>query len=160
MLPLSQFAVGFAATLVFGFGAKPIQSLAKRRMSLRPPNERLKQQWELLASANEGGALLGWLERFIFFGALWADASLLIGAWLAFKVASKWQAWSSVISVPSSIEGLDPMDYLLARRSWGSHLLMTFLVGTAYNILVALLAIAVGQYWQELRGFVFSVVCR
>lgn len=160
MVPLSQFAVGFAVTLALGFGARPLQSLAKRGMSLRPPNERLKQQWELLANANEGGALLGWLERFIFFGALSANASLLIGAWLAFKVASKWQAWSGVISVPNSIEGLDPMDYLLASRSWGSHLLMTFLVGTAYNVLVGLLAFAFSRSWPELRVYVTSALCR
>ena len=104
--------------------------------------------------------MLGWLERSMFLSALSADAALLIGAWLAFKVASKWQAWSGVISVPNSIEGLDPMDYLLARRSWGSHLLVTFLVGTAYNILVALLAITVSQSWPELRVYVTSALCR
>ncbi|HZE90972.1 MAG TPA: hypothetical protein VE029_04560 [Rhizobacter sp.] len=159
MTPLSQFAVGLAVTFLFSFGAKPVQKLAKRHMLLHPPSDRLKAQWELLANTNEGGAILGWLERFMFFGALSADASLLIGAWLAFKVASKWQAWSGVIAVPSTIEGLDPIDYLIARRSWGSHLLMTFLVGTAYNVLVALLAIAVGRYWQELHAF-FEAICR
>jgi len=122
MAPLSQIAVGLLITLLLGFGAKPLLRQATKSMSpLRPPSAALTDQWAILTSASEGGAMLGWLERFIFFVALWAEAHILIGAWLAFKVASKWQAWSNVISVPNSIEGLDPIDFLIARRSWGSH---------------------------------------
>jgi hypothetical protein len=158
MAPLSQIAVGLLITFLLGFGAKPLLRHAKKSMSpLKSPSVSLTDRWAILAHASEGGAMLGWLERFMFFGALWAEAPILIGAWLAFKVASKWQAWSNVISVPNSIEGLDPIDFLIARRSWGSHLLMTFLVGTAYNILVALLGAAVGRHWCELSSFVLGL---
>jgi hypothetical protein len=64
---------------------------ALKSMPLTPPNgadPRQQAQWQELTRGNEGGAVLGWLERLMFFAAVAAGASIAVGAWLAFKVAS------------------------------------------------------------------------
>lgn len=145
MLTFWQVLIGLLAMLILGLGVKPLMDYAKRSMHLPPPSARLKAQWVALTKGNEGGRVLGYLERFLFFGAFWAEAQIVVGAWLAFKVASKWNAWSNIVAVPQAIEGLDPIDYLIARRSWGSHLLMTFLIGTLSNLIIGFLAVEIGR---------------
>ena len=58
--------------------------------------------------------------------------------WLAFKVASKWQVWSTVVKVPDSIKGVGEPELLTARRKWGANLLMRFWIGTLGNLLVGI----------------------
>ena len=118
-------------------------------------NETHKSQWKELTAGNEGGgAVIGWTERIMFFGALLsgAGAELLIGAWLAFKVASKWNAWTNVTAVPQKVDELDDLDFLIARRRWASNVLTRFLVGTEYNILAAILGVAVTRHWKQIVG--------
>jgi hypothetical protein len=145
-----QFLLGLFATLVLGFGVKPLIDCAKKSMVLPAPNATLEREWAALMKGNEGGRVLGYLERFFFFGAFWGEANGAAAAWLAFKVASKWNAWSNVISVPKEIEGLDPIQFLIARRCWGSHLLTTFLIGTLANILAGGLGVFVGKHGYAL----------
>ena len=75
-------------------------------------------------------------------------SSLLVG--LAFKVASKWNAWTNIIAVPKELPGLDPLEYLAARRKWGSRVLVTFLVGTLANVLAGYFGAAVALYGTPL----------
>lgn len=151
---LPHLIAGLLVTILLGFGVRPLLSRATESMPPIPPSEaseKQKQQWKELVAGNEGGAVLGWLERLMFFAAFIADAPIAVGAWLAFKVASKWQAWTSIISVPSKIEGFnDELDFLIARRRWGSHLLITFLIGTAYNVLAGMVGAAVALHWEQI----------
>jgi hypothetical protein len=95
-------------------------------------SEKHKLQWKELTSGGEGGAYIGLLERFMFVAAfLTENAPLAVGAWLTFKVASKWNAWTNITAVPGDIEGVSDLDVAIGRRRWASN---TFLVGTAYNI--------------------------
>ncbi len=74
----------------------------------------------------------------------------MIGAWLAFKVASKWNAWTNITAVPKQVEGMADLDFAIGRRRWASHVLTTFLVGTACNICVGMLGAAVARYFGQL----------
>jgi len=145
--------LGLLALAIFGQGAKPLLQHVKKSYSLQPPSEPLREKWAALTQGDNAGALLGHLERIALFVAFWFDASAIVAAWLAFKVASKWNAWSNVISVPKAIPGIDELDYLIARRRWGSQVLMSFLIGTLFNVLVAFVATRVGQSGYEIvRG--------
>ena len=154
---LNLFA-GLIVTIALGAGAKPLLRYAGGSMPLVPPSkasDEQKRQWLELVKGSEGGAILGWLERLMFFAAFLLAAHIAVAAWLAFKVASKWQAWATVISIPDKLEiWNDDLDYLIARRRWGSHLLMTFLIGTAYNILVGMAGAAVVLYGDALTAAV------
>jgi len=145
-----QILIGLLTIYVLGFGVGPLLKHVQRSAPLPAPNETLKGKWVTLTSGDEGGKVLGKLERLAFFAAFWIDAPIFVGAWLAFKVASKWNAWSNVISVPKTISGIDELDYLISRRRWGSQVLMTFLIGTLSNIVIGFLGVVVGRHGYEL----------
>jgi hypothetical protein len=91
-----------------------------------PPCAEKKQKDERTGTP---GAWIGYLERFFFFLVLWVDVDMAfkaIGVWLAFKVASKWETWKNVIRVPQKIDSiicdLDSLEYLRARKEWGTFL--------------------------------------
>ena len=130
----------------------------KESTALPPPSENLSAKWASLTKGDGSGVVLGHLERLVFFGAFWIDALTIVAAWLAFKVASKWNVWSNVISVPKTISGIDELDYLIARRRWGSQVLMTFLIGTLSNIIVGFLAAQIGGHGYELARSLFALV--
>lgn len=105
---------------------------------LAPPEGADKHEWENLVSPKgdeKAGRYLGFLERALCFVAFYQAAYVLIGGWLAFKVASKWQVSSNVISVHKTLEGVSEIGYLRARRLWGGNILMRFLIGTLSNVL-------------------------
>ena len=142
--------IGLVANYLLGFGTKWLKDAASKSIKLKPPTKTLENKWKELTSGNEGGAYLGYLERLLFFGAFWNEASIVIAAWLAFKVASKWNAWTNVISVPKEIRKINEFDYLIARRRWGSHVLVTFLVGTLSNLILGYLGMVVVRYTYSL----------
>ena len=115
-----------------------------------PPNNTLTYKWVSLTADDANGRILGHLERLLFFIAIWQQAHVVVGAWLAFKVASKWNVWSNLIALPKELPTVDQIDYLIARRKWGAQTLMRFLIGTLYNIVAALVAVSVGKHLLEL----------
>lgn len=92
----------------------------------------------------DAAAWLGALERALSYVSVIAfrdDAPLIIGGWLAFKVASKWEVWGNVIQVPASLANKHvEFTYLIARRRWGSVILTRFLIGTLFNLLTGVVA--------------------
>jgi hypothetical protein len=148
---------GFLVTLVLGFGAGPYVRWASKSSTALPDgaSEKHKLQWKELTSGGEGGAFIGWLERFMFFAAFLTDSALLaIGAWLTFKVASKWNAWTNITAVPRELEGVSDLDAAIGRRRWASNILTTFLVGTAYNICAGIVGAAVARNFGQLSKLI------
>lgn len=153
---LVQILVGLLVTLSLGLIVKPLLKHAKKSMKLPPPNSTLTDEWARVVSGNEGGRVLGHLERFLFFCAFFANADAVVAGWLAFKVASKWNAWTNVVCVPKDIAGVHPIGFLIARRSWASHLLMTFLIGTLANVIAGFLGVMVARHGYALaRSLLF-----
>ncbi|GMT42430.1 MAG: hypothetical protein IEMM0002_0841 [bacterium] len=93
----------------------------------------------------EAGKWLGILERLVSFMAVWTGGYTLIPAWLALKVAAKWQVFSNVIKVPEQFPGESKLDSLRYRRIWGSRALMGFLIGTLANVLLGGVAAYIGK---------------
>ncbi len=153
-----QLLLGLVAMIVLGFAVKPLVERVGKAKPLPPPPGAAKDKWEELIAGDEGGAFIGRLERVLFFGAFWTDQPVVVAAWLAFKVASKWNAWTNIIAVPKSLAEIDDLDYLIARRRWGSHLLMTFLVGTLANVLVGFVAVVIGRYGGEAGSSIYRLV--
>lgn len=156
LITLAQILVGFLVTFLIGLGVRPLLEYAKKTMSLPPPSAALASEWKKVVSGNEGGRVLGHLERLLFFGAFYVNAEAVVAGWLAFKVASKWNAWTNVVTVPKEIAGIDPIEFLIARRSWASHVLMTFLVGTLANVIAGYLGVVVARHGY---AFAKSVLC-
>ena len=148
-----QVLIGLITIFVLGLGVGRLLKSVQKKIPLTPPNEETKQKWGELTAGNEGGRILGNLERLLFFGAFWIDAPSVVAAWLAFKVASKWNAWTNIISVPKTLSGTNELEYLVARRRWGSQLLITFLVGTLSNVIIGFLGVVVGREVCKLIRF-------
>lgn len=87
------------------------------------------------------------------------DKYEIIGGWLAFKVAAKWEVWKNIVQVPDSL-GKSPIEYLKARSALGSYILTRFLVGTLANVLVGLVAAHIGRHAKDILTFVSSLGLR
>ena len=96
--------------------------------------------------------MLGVLERLIILISLASQTPLVIGAWLAFKVAARWEVWRNLVQVPSKFGARERLSDLVARRKWGAIMYMRFLLGTASNVLLG--AIAYGLTWIILQVWI------
>ena len=90
-----------------------------------------------------GGDMVGRFERAFFFFAVLAGAPALVGIWMAFKVASKWDAWSNIYQVPDTVKDVNTLDWFLIRRSFGALIYQRFLIGTAANFLAAVIGASI-----------------
>jgi len=120
----------------------------------RPPTGIKPMAWRaVITKPREGGKWLGRLERIMFFCAFLIDQPLLIGGWLAFKVASKWEVWNNIVKVPDNIEKVNQIDFLRARRQWGSGLYQGFLIGTCANIIAGLIGSTISRFIFNMMRF-------
>ena len=128
-----SLAVGFGilVTALLGVLCAPFLKVS---VTVKIPNE--FKAWGPAQKAGGGGDL-GVLERLLFFAAVWQDAHVIAGAWLAFKVAAKWAAWQHIAKIPEAFNDEDDRKYLNARFQLSSNLLGRFLNGTLYNIFCA-----------------------
>jgi hypothetical protein len=84
-----------------------------------------------------GGTFLGLLEILSFFFAIILDAQLFIGAWLAFKVAAKWESWANIVQMkPLTSDDLHSIEFE-NRHRFGAWVMNRFLLGTMLNIMLA-----------------------
>jgi ABC-type multidrug transport system permease subunit len=66
-----------------------------------------------------------------------------IGAWLAFKVAAKWESWTNIVKFNEKLENKDDFEYLKLRNNLATSVLQRFLIGTILNILIAFIGIVI-----------------
>ena len=144
--PALAIALAARALLVVGIPVSyALVWLATARMRGPEPFGVSPLAWDLATRTPSAlsGITIGVLERYLFFGGLLANIPEVIVGWLAFKVASKWEAWHNIVQPPASNEHLDPIEFLRARHLWGSRVLTRVLVGTVANILLAGLAVVI-----------------
>ena len=123
-----------------------IQRLAPWKNVIAPEGVPPEKWKDVLAGDPPAIKWLGGLECLLAYGAYLGfgqQAALVVGGWLAFKVASKWESWHNISQIPQSLEGVSQIDYLRARRQWASTLYSRFLVGTLLNIMSGFLAAAI-----------------
>ncbi len=143
--------IGITVTLSLQIGVGGLVQWTKNVIPLTPPNDSMAEKWKTLTGdTSEPGSLLGKLECILFFGAAWSNSYELIAGWLAFKVASKWEAWSTITAVPLELKGAEDLDYLIARRRWGDQRLMTFLIGTLGNVVAAFVGAFIGHHANQI----------
>lgn len=170
--------VGILVTLSLGEIVGPFRAAVTEH--LRPPTPLpglSEEEWKSVYSPGKGvddpaAAWVGRLERILFLAGLWSgdeSGPVIIGAWLAFKLATKWEVWKNVFQIPTKIDASNngnqksatDLDYLRTRSYWSSWLLNRFLIGTLLNIIIAYLAVHISrQYWaafsdklRDLFGF-------
>ena len=75
-----QPVVGFALAIGLEVLAVPILKVAKTQTALISPSPRLESEWHLVIAGDEGGKIIGRLERAFYFGAFWLRADLMVAA--------------------------------------------------------------------------------
>jgi len=118
---------------------------------VKPPEGVPTEKWQEILGGNPPAAKwLGILESLLAYGSILAfdkNATLVVGGWLAFKVASKWESWQNISRVPESLDDVSEVDFLRARRQWSTTLYLRFLVGTLLNLMFGfLVAIVVNAF--------------
>lgn len=101
--------------------------------------------WKEHTRTEDGGDWLGFLERALFFAAFWTGSESLVGGWLAFKLASKWEVWKNVIRVPLRPDDHEGDSWFAATHTFGSWILQRFWIGTLLNVLLAFVFVAIGH---------------
>ncbi|MCI0451602.1 MAG: hypothetical protein L0Z51_04310 [Candidatus Latescibacteria bacterium] len=153
MTELLEIAVGILVAAISGPIVGCVLDLGK--LKLEKPDGFREAIWNAIqpSGIEHAGKWLGGLERLVALASAWTGAYELLAGWLAFKVASKWEVWSNVLKVPDSLPDVPPLEYLKARRIWGSLMLMRFLIGTLSNVLLGFVAAYIGQHtWTTVQA--------
>lgn len=135
--------------------------------------EKMKEALDVPAEKQNFKKYLGFGERVLFFIAFNSAQYLIIGFWLSFKLASKWQTWSSVIKMPedfnpkegskedlnskeaSGKEWVNPFEVLNIRNRFGTNLLNRWLIRTLANLLIGYGAFVVADFTRSLLACFF-----
>lgn len=142
-IDLSMLLGGFIGLVLTWLARFPVGWLVervKKGIPLPAPSAAIEKEWTDLTKDPEedkSGAILGDLERVLFYLAFWLGAQEIIAGWFALKVASKWEAWGTTGRLPDALNGIDALNYTISRRRWASQRHMSFLVGTITNVLAA-----------------------
>lgn len=88
-------------------------------------------------------AVVGLIERVLYFVALQADAPEFVGIWLALKVAGGWDAWAKGRKVPSDDERQSGQKQVEVK---GRHEFNTFLIGSGQSVLFAATASKITEW--------------
>jgi len=155
-----SFLAGLVIVIILGEWVKAIVIGITKKIKVDPPKGVDKQKWASLVSndTNEGGdgaSYIGKLERMLFYLALVIKTPELILGWFAFKVASKWETWNNLIKVPNYLKNRNDLDYLLARKRWGTKTYQRFLIGTLLNLFAGLIGYAFYVFLKDLIGLGF-----
>ena len=144
--PFHLFLVLFLV-LLSGLPIRRLLDAIGERVVIPRPRRIPAEMWDELIEVPRyvGGRWIGLLERFIFFSSILAGAPELVFAWLAFKVASKWEVWNNVYRVPDTLPGSTQFEFFFARTRWGARTFQRFLVGTAANLSAAIIGVALFQ---------------
>jgi hypothetical protein len=149
---LLQVALGLVVTLILGLGVGCLIKRVGNAIPLPPPNPHDQEStatWTQLVGQSTGGSWIGHFERPLFFAACWLHAWLLITGWLVFKAAFYWQG-ANFTAFPRTMPDATQLRWVAVKRQLGTHHVATALVGTAANIVVALVGVAVGK-WIKLQ---------
>ena len=127
----------------------------------------IQKNWKKLHKhPDPSGIWVGHAERIYFFFALAAHSWEAVGIWLVFKLGAKWEAWNHMGFVPEEPDkgrapanpddSVRPLQWARARRIWAAMGYGTFVVGTALNLFISGIGVAVASS-DSLLNFLLSV---
>lgn len=112
----------------------------------RIKGEDFKRAFRMHHISPEKISSLGTMEVIFYYISIYFNQYPLIAAWLAFKVASKWNTWSTIAKIPDHLQDVNGYDYLEAKNLVATITLQRWLLGNLSNILGAILSLFL-SYW-------------
>lgn len=151
---LLEIVAAIVITVILGLGVgNLIESVIPRPNRPKPIKEEV---WKAMDKRVYTGKWIGFFERLVSLMSFWIPAYAIIGGWLAFKVAAKWEVWKNIIRVPDSLEGIPQLAWYQARVAYGSWLHSRFLLGTLLNVLIGAISAYLGQHVWQFLGWLGS----
>jgi hypothetical protein len=147
MEQIIEMFIGIGLTLLIGLAVSPF--LRTRIPFPEGPEGLGEKDWREIVERTAAGKWIGLFERLFFLAAFWLGQYVMVGGWLAFKMAAKWEVWKNIIQVPKDMEGISSLNWYKARDNLGSYIFGRFLVGTLLNIFVGLIAAYLGSHSFE-----------
>jgi len=150
----AYFSLALLVTMLLGIPISKLLDSTARQSDLQigEPASAADEVWARLFEipGKLGGQWIGQFERLLFLIAFTVRAPEAIFAWVAFKVAAKWDAWRNVYKIPDQMPKVgrakvSDAEWLIARKKWGSRTYQRVIIGTAANITAAVVGIAVFQ---------------
>lgn len=156
MEEFAKFVVGLLVTILLG---TTVPVLVGRTIPQpRKPTGFKGDDWNAIFEHYDAGGSIGFLERFLSLVVFWLPEPNVLIAWLAFKVAAKWESWKNIVQVPKDIKGYSPLASFRVRKTLGSWLLTRFLVGTLANILIGAAGAYTGKVSLTLVAWACSIL--
>ena len=146
LLALQRFLVGLSVAVLMSFGVRLLFRLLRKREDYHCVDEKLAKAFLIGQVSPVFGKVLGLLEVVLFYIAFTTHSARIIVGWLAFKLVSKWVAWSLIVKTPAEIEGLDPMYYWSARNRVAAYNLQRWLIGTLATLVAGAIAFVCALY--------------
>ena len=138
--------LGLGSALLLGHvAAKWSVGYISRHIEVPRPPGVLSITWSAVTRipGDDSVRLIGAADRLVAFFSIGYDKPEWLAAWLALKLAAKWDAWANIIKVPPRLEGVADLDFLRSRVSWGARTYQRFIVGTFVNVLAGILGFGV-----------------
>src|SRR5690242_12873675 len=105
-LGLLSASVGLLTSVTGSMFTSTVMSLVKLREDYEPPvgpGEEVRWKlWKIATGQHHvpmSGIALGWMESALFFVGVLFQSETIVGGWLAFKLAAKWESWTNIIAV-------------------------------------------------------------
>jgi hypothetical protein len=146
ILALQHFVTGLSVAVLLSFAIRGLFKFLKRREDYHCVDEKLAKAFLIGQVSPVFGKVLGLLEVVLFYIAFAVHSPKIIVGWLAFKLVSKWLAWTAIVKTPEYIEGLETMYYWSARNRVAAYNLQRWLIGTLANIVAGALAFVCALY--------------
>lgn len=138
--------LGLAVTIVLGLGTKCLVDHVRECIKIESPSNDLAPYWVNLREMKTAGGMIGFVERIIFFAALWiGNGWPILSSWLIFKLAYYWQG-ADFTSLPNELPNKEQAAWIVAKRQIGTRHVGVVLVGTGANIIIAFIGVAVGKW--------------
>lgn len=115
------FLAGGAVVVLLGFFVKPLIEHTTDYL-------RLTDNDPLWLDLRLPGGAIGNFERALFYITLVGGYPIFIGAWLAFKVAAKWDTWAHIVRLPELSEENLNSNKFEARYRFSVWVLSRFLI--------------------------------
>lgn len=138
-----EAVVAISIAVVIGLGVRCFIEWAVPEP--KRPTAIVEDDWQAFVERVHVGKWIGFFERLLILVSFWMREYTIIAGWLGFKVAAKWEAWTNIILVPTSMGNIPPLAWYQARKQFGSWVLSRFLIGTLINILIGALATYFGR---------------
>ena len=159
----AQFFVGLFLTWLFAILVNNHMAKLTKSIDFSVPKGINAEDWKNAFTISEErrkpNIVIGFLEATFFFVSFYSNMFALIGGWLTFKLASKWQTWNAIVKIPEKLDdkSVDQIQYIGAKNQIAWFTLQRWLLGTLGNIVAGLFGVILSTFFVKILILIPSI---